>query len=84
MHYHDRTDNEFFDLWFDGDQYVYEMGKEKVKCLNCPADSERRNEENHNYESFSSQGGNLDYEDENLKVNIKGDSINIKARTNNQ
>lgn len=82
MQYHDMTDNSFFDLWFDNDQYVYEMGKQNVKCLNCP---EERNDDEDNehdsYEHIHSQGGNINYEDENvnLKVDIKNDSINIKT-----
>ncbi|MXN92369.1 PspC domain-containing protein [Flavobacterium sp. Sd200] len=32
---YDDTDNEFFDLWFDGEDYIYKMGNTKVDCLNC-------------------------------------------------
>jgi phage shock protein PspC (stress-responsive transcriptional regulator) len=35
---YDETDNDFFDLWFDGDEYIYQMGSNKVDCLNCVAD----------------------------------------------
>ncbi|TRW23241.1 PspC domain-containing protein [Flavobacterium zepuense] len=31
---YDRSDDEFFDLWFDGD-HRYQMGKDRVKCLDC-------------------------------------------------
>jgi len=37
LQYYDDTDNDFFDLWFDGDDYIYQMDKNKVNCLNCVA-----------------------------------------------
>jgi hypothetical protein len=35
---YDDTDNEFFDLWFDGDNHIYQMGETKVECLDCVTD----------------------------------------------
>lgn len=86
---YDWTDNSFFDLHFDGDHYIYQMGKENVKCLNCPAGEdlpegavEGINGEDI-YDKIQSRGGNINYEDENvnLKVDINNDSINIKTRS---
>ena len=37
---YDETDNQFFDLWFDGDNYIYQMDRDNVKCLNCVAKEE--------------------------------------------
>lgn len=37
---YDETDNDFFDLWFDGEDYIYQMGNNKVDCLNCVASEE--------------------------------------------
>lgn len=31
----DHTDNSFFNLWFDSDQHIYEMGRDKVYCHDC-------------------------------------------------
>ena len=36
---YDDTDNEFFDLWFDGD-HLYNMDRDKVQCLDCVANEE--------------------------------------------
>jgi len=37
---YDRTDNSFFDLWYDSDDHVYKMENSQVKCLNCPPRNE--------------------------------------------
>lgn len=34
---YDESDNDFFNLHFSADNYVYKVGASKVKCLNCPA-----------------------------------------------
>ncbi len=34
---YDRTDNDFFNLHYSSDDYVYKVEDTKVKCLNCPA-----------------------------------------------
>ncbi len=37
---YDHTDNNFFDLWFDSDIYIYQMQSSQVKCLNCANENE--------------------------------------------
>jgi phage shock protein PspC (stress-responsive transcriptional regulator) len=32
---YDNSDNDFFDLWFDNADHVYQMGKDKVECFDC-------------------------------------------------
>lgn len=82
---YDWTDDSFFNLWFDSDQYIYQMGTREVKCLNCPEVNEGEAAEGVDGEDFTehvnSRGGNINYEDENvnLKVDINNDSINIKT-----
>jgi len=34
---YDRTSNDFFNLHFSSNEYIYKVEGEKVKCLNCPA-----------------------------------------------
>lgn len=34
---YDRTSNDFFNLHFSSNDYIYKVEGEKVKCLNCPA-----------------------------------------------
>ncbi|MGV3458872.1 MAG: PspC domain-containing protein [Flavobacterium sp.] len=88
---YDWTDNSFFDLHFDGD-YIYQMGKENARCLDCPANDDLpegavNGEDGEDIqEKFESRGGNINYEDEhvNLKVDINNDSINIKTSSKNR
>lgn len=80
---YDWTDNSFFDLHFDGD-YIYQMGKENARCLDCPdLPAEALQGEEDIQEKFEARGGNINYEDENvnLKVDINNDSINIKTKS---
>lgn len=36
----DNYNNDFFDLLYENDQYIYQVGDTQVKCLNCPNDEE--------------------------------------------
>ena len=33
---YDESDNDFFNLHFSSDDYIYKVGSSKIKCLNCP------------------------------------------------
>jgi phage shock protein PspC (stress-responsive transcriptional regulator) len=48
---YDVSDNDFFNLHYSSDDYVYKVEEEKVKCLNCPADEDEwddnENDESH-------------------------------------
>lgn len=33
---YDESDNDFFNLHFSSDNYIYKVGNSKIKCLNCP------------------------------------------------
>lgn len=35
---YDRSDNDYFNLHYSSDQYIYKVESDKIKCLNCPAD----------------------------------------------
>lgn len=35
---YDNNNNDFFDLLYENDEYIYQVGDSQVKCLNCPAD----------------------------------------------
>ncbi len=37
---YDRSDDNFFNLWYDSDIYIYKMEGFQVKCLNCPEESD--------------------------------------------
>jgi phage shock protein PspC (stress-responsive transcriptional regulator) len=37
---YDRSDNDYFNLHFSSDDYVYKVGSDKIKCLNCPPDED--------------------------------------------
>ena len=54
---YDRSDDEFFNLHYSSDNYVYKVVENQVKCLNCPADENEYN----------------DLEDEEVSINVSSD-----------
>ena len=56
----DTTSNDFFDLQYDSADYIYKVGVDKVKCLNCPADE--------------NEYGDVDTDTENVTVTTETDS----------
>ena len=57
----DESDDDFFNLHYSSGDYIYKVGNDKVKCLNCPAD-----ENDHN---------NIDIDTEDINE-IEDDNIN--------
>lgn len=41
---HDRSDDEFFNLHYSSDKYLYQVKEDKVKCLDCPANEDEYND----------------------------------------
>lgn len=41
---YDESDNEFFNLHYSSDDYIYKVGDKQIKCLNCPADENEYND----------------------------------------
>jgi phage shock protein PspC (stress-responsive transcriptional regulator) len=41
---YDRSDDDFFNLHYSSDKYLYQVKEEQVKCLNCPADENEYND----------------------------------------
>jgi phage shock protein PspC (stress-responsive transcriptional regulator) len=78
---YDETDNSFFDLYFESDRFVYQMGEENVKCLNCPPKDDEDSEPVH-------ARGYIDYNG-NDTLTVKGavqiirDSIRFEERSVN-
>ncbi|WP_136667066.1 PspC domain-containing protein [Flavobacterium sp. H122] len=48
LEHFDCSDNDFFNLHYSSDDYVYKVENKQVKCLNCPPDE---NDEDENYQS---------------------------------
>jgi hypothetical protein len=36
VQHYDESDNEFFNLHFSSNDYIYKVNSTQVKCLNCP------------------------------------------------
>ncbi len=57
MQNYDRSDDEFFNLHYSSDNYIYKVVENQAKCLNCPADENEYN----------------DLEDEEVSINVSSD-----------
>jgi hypothetical protein len=78
---YDRTDDSFFNLWWDDDSYVYQMQENEVKCLNCPMDPEAMEDMPDETDiHFNANGkGEVNIVDENVKVHVSVDSVSVKS-----
>lgn len=75
---YDETGNDFFDLWFDSDKYVYKMGKNRVDCLNC--EPENIEDAVHGTDATHLEGDMHIRNDEmDIQMKIKNDSLKIHA-----
>ncbi|WP_159801195.1 PspC domain-containing protein [Flavobacterium sp. MK4S-17] len=67
---YDDTDNDFFDLWFESDNFVYKMGSNHVDCLNCfeYGEAAEINEINVDTSIHAKDGDTVKSADINLKI----------------
>ena len=61
---YDRSDDEYFNLHFSSDKYLYKVFDSKVKCLDCPAEEDEYN-------------GDDNDNDDNTSVTINKDGVSI-------
>jgi phage shock protein PspC (stress-responsive transcriptional regulator) len=50
---YDRSDDEYFNLHYSSDDYIYKVGDNQVKCLNCPKEENEHNDIDTNEEKDS-------------------------------
>lgn len=74
---YDESDNDFFDLWFDGDKYVYKMGKNHVDCLNCELENMEPGDVGH--EAKVDGEMHIKNDEVDIQMRIKNDSMKIEA-----
>lgn len=83
--HYDDTDNGFFDLWWDTTDHLYEMEKDKVKCLDCVEEDPVEADES--LDAISTEEYREIVRDiqrnapEDVNVHVSVDSISIKAKT---
>ena len=69
---YDRSDDDFFNLHYSSDKYLYQVFDSKVKCLDCPPDEDEYNDNVLNVE-----------DDENKAITITKNGISITTDTVN-
>ncbi len=75
---YDETGNDFFDLWFDSDKYVYKMGKNRVDCLNCEPETAPHIDD---VDPTHVDGDvHISNDEMDIQMKIKNDSVKIHAK----
>ncbi|MEI7508297.1 MAG: PspC domain-containing protein [Flavobacterium sp.] len=77
---YDNSDNDYFNMHYSSDNYLYKVGETKIKCLNCPADENEHNDVDSNV--IIKGEGVIDLTDstKNISINLNGKEI-IKTTT---
>jgi uncharacterized membrane protein YphA (DoxX/SURF4 family) len=66
---YDRSDDEYFNLHYSSDDYIYKVGDNQVKCLNCPKEENEHNDVDTNEEKDSVVT---------TTVTVNGEVVNVK------
>tara|TARA_R110000868_G_scaffold145993_1_gene366592 strand:+ start:13140 stop:14864 length:1725 start_codon:yes stop_codon:yes gene_type:complete len=51
---YDRSNDEFFNLHYSSDKYLYKVFESKIKCLDCPADEDEYNDVDNDQDEHTS------------------------------
>ncbi len=70
----DWSDNDFFDLHYSSDNYVYKIEENKAICTNCPKEENDDDDESERSENMSIRLNNKE-----LKINVTEDKVSIEA-----
>ncbi|MVO10399.1 PspC domain-containing protein [Flavobacterium sp. TP390] len=74
---YDRSDNDFFNLHYDSDEYIYQVEGNKTICTNCPVednDEESDNEDEDTVEKMSIRVNNKE-----INIDVTDDRLRIEA-----
>lgn len=74
---YDRSDNDFFNMHYSGDNYIYKVFNDKVKCLNCPNDENEYNDVDNN-EEYNTENDSV----KEISVTINGKEVLKTTKTN--
>jgi len=67
----DESDDDFFNLHYSSGDYIYKVGDDKVKCLNCPADENEHDDIDIETEDINEVDENDSIKTVSVKVNGK-------------
>ncbi|MGK4569140.1 PspC domain-containing protein [Flavobacterium sp. 3HN19-14] len=72
---YDDSDDEYFNLHFSSDKYIYESGDSKIKCLNCPAYENEHNDVDVKTETTTTESDTA----QTTIVKVNGEVISIQT-----
>ncbi|MDV6169850.1 PspC domain-containing protein [Flavobacterium sp. DG1-102-2] len=92
---YDRSDDDFFNLWWDDSSYTYMVTEDNVKCLTCPVDGEgaefgENGDEipppppapEHEHVRINAGGkGEIHINDDNVDIHVNVDSLHVRAKS---
>ena len=80
---YDESDNDFFNLQYSSDRYIYKIFDDKAKCLNCPDyETDEYNDSTDDF-NINVNGEQVNISSPNIKINKNGISITNDSISNN-
>jgi phage shock protein PspC (stress-responsive transcriptional regulator) len=84
MEDYDDSDNDFFNMHYSSDKYVYKVKENKVKCLNCPSNENEYNDVDAVIDIENDTiNDEININSPNIKINKDGISITSDSTKNN-
>jgi phage shock protein PspC (stress-responsive transcriptional regulator) len=80
MQDYDESDDDFFNLHFSSDSYVYKVGDKKIICLNCPANETDEYQDGNENEDYTDSTDTEDIKTPNINISITTDSTETKSK----
>ena len=72
---YDNSDNDYFNMHYSSDNYIYKVGETKIKCLNCPADENEHNDVDSDVKTEDIQLINETDSSKTISVKVNGKEI---------
>lgn len=74
---YDWSDNDFFNLHYSSDEYVYQVKNKKAMCLNCPADENEYDDVIEN--DTINENLSIKINNKELNIHVENDRLNIQT-----
>lgn len=75
---YDRSNNNFFNLHYSSDQYVYQLQDAKMMCLNCPKNEDEYDDIIDN--DTLNENISLKFNDKEINIKVEENKVNIQTK----
>lgn len=75
---YDRSDNDFFNLHYSSDDYIYKVEDYKVICTNCPKEENDDDQDDDDHEGDTTEKMSIHFNDKGVKINVSNDEGHLE------